>query len=93
MSCPRSGRDACETYDSGCRRARLCVWLSFVCALPGHGRAEPIPSTEQVGVDEHVGGALPRDVLLTDHTGAKRSSANALTGDVPVLLQLGVLPL
>jgi protein SCO1/2 len=64
--------------------------MSFVLGylMPASGHADPVSAAQGVGVDEHVGAALPGDIVLTDHTGSRRSIASALSGKAPVLLQL-----
>ncbi len=65
-----------------------------VLALLGAGRAhaqvagQPVPGTEGVGLDNHIGQKIPLDLTFTDETGATVTLADYFAGGQPVVLNL-----
>jgi len=62
--------------------------LALCSALARRGGAEPGPAASSVGVDEHVGAALPTGLVLRDQDDRLRPLESAFDGRRPVILQL-----
>jgi protein SCO1/2 len=73
----------------GCAFARRLALLALCsAALSGNVRADVKPLAARVGVDEHVGSALPLDLVLTDQRGVRRTISEFLQHGRPLLLAL-----
>jgi protein SCO1/2 len=71
-------------------RAAIAVLLggALVASVPARAAEALPPELEGVGVTEHLGAALPRDVVLTDWRGRRTTVGELLAGGQPVLLTL-----
>jgi protein SCO1/2 len=67
-------------------RGLALALLVFGVASPALADVKPVAA--RVGVDEHIGAAVPLDLPLTDHHGRKRVLGDVIGRDKPVVLSL-----
>jgi protein SCO1/2 len=67
---------------------KLAIYGCAVLLMTSRVYADNKPLAARVGVDEHVGDAVPLDLPLRDQTGKSRTLAEFLTAGRPLLLSL-----
>lgn len=74
---------------SGPRRCAFWLWLLGAWHLAaGSGAADAKPLPANVGVDEHVGAELPRELRVTDQSGRERALGELMEPGKPMLISL-----
>jgi protein SCO1 len=57
-------------------------------ALPAQAKEYLPLSMQGIDIEEHLGGAVDKSLVFTDHTGQQQTLGQLMEGDVPVLLTL-----